>query len=266
MAPERKGRLLVVLGSGPGIGAHVAAAFASHGFNRIALVARNQAKLNSDRAAIEKAAGAGAHVEVGTYATDITDHIALENTLNKMDEEMGVAECVFYNAALVRPSILLETSEADMEHDFKVALAKHMGFVVNQITCTSLHAAAKHYIPHLLTLAKSDSSARPSLLITSSHLPLQPDPESFVLSMTKAAQRNMAESMAQKFGPQGVHVGLVNVSGVVDPDKKQLNARYIADRAWDLFNQPKEEQEFEVVIREEGEQQEFDVAFRQKGK
>ncbi|KAL3960027.1 hypothetical protein ACCO45_005144 [Purpureocillium lilacinum] len=245
MAPHQKDRLLVVIGSGPGIGVHVASAFATRGFNRVALVARNQAKLNSDRATIEKAAAAGASVQVGTYATDITDHVAFNNILNKMDEEMGPAECVFYNAATVRPSVLLETSEVDMEQDFKV-------------TCTSLHATAKHYVPQLIKLAATDPSARPSLLITSSELPHQPDPESFVLSMTKAAQRNMAQSMAQTFSPKGVRVGLVTVCGVVDPEKKQLNPEFIADRAWDLFNQPKEQQEFEVVIQEE-----FEVAIRE---
>ncbi|UNI20145.1 hypothetical protein JDV02_006264 [Purpureocillium takamizusanense] len=253
-SPRRKDRLLVVIGSGPGIGAHVAAAFAARGFNRVALVARNQAKLNRDRAAIVEQQQEGcAGVHVGTYATDITDHVAFHNTLNRMDEDMGSpAECVFYNAATVRPSALLETSEVDMEQEFKV-------------TCTSLHATAKHYVPQLLKLAETDPSARPSLLITGSHLPHRPDPEAFVLSMTKAAQRNMAQSMEHKFGPRGVHVGLVTVCGVVDPQKKRLNPRFIADRAWDLFNQPREQQEFEVIIQEEGQegQEEFEVSIRQ---
>jgi len=128
MAPHQKDRLLVVIGSGPGIGVHVASAFATRGFNRVALVARNQAKLNSDRATIEKAAAAGASVKVGTYATDITDHVAFNNILNRMDEEMGPAECVFYNAATVRPSVLLETSEVDMEQDFKVRSSPGMRY------------------------------------------------------------------------------------------------------------------------------------------
>lgn len=76
--------------------------------------------------------------------------------------------------------------------------------------------------------------------------------------MTKAAQRNMAQSMAQTFGPKGVRVGLVTVCGVVDPEKKQLNPEFIADRAWDLFNQPKEQQDFEVIIKEE-----FEVSIRE---
>lgn len=129
---------------------------------------------------------------------------------------------------------------------------------VRKVTCTSLHATAKHYVPQLIKLAETDLSARPSLLITSSELPHQPDPESFVLSMTKAAQRNMAQSMAQTFGPKGVRVGLVTVCGVVDPEKKQLNSEFIADRAWDLFNQPKEQQDFEVIIKEE-----FEVSIRE---
>ena len=128
---------------------------------------------------------------------------------------------------------------------------------VRQVTCTSLHATAKHYVPQLIKLAETDPSARPSLLITSSELTHQPDPESFVLSMTKAAQRNMAQSMARTFGPKGVRVGLVTVCGVVDPEKKQLNPEFIADRAWDLFNQPKEQQDFEVIIKEE-----FEVSIR----
>lgn len=70
--------------------------------------------------------------------------------------------------------------------------------------------------------------------------------------MVKAAQRNMAESMAKLLGPQGVRIGLVVVSGVVRRDSKRLNPENIAHQTWGLFAQPRERQDFEVKITEDG--------------
>jgi len=48
-------RLIVVLGSGPGIGSQTAAHFAAQGFNRVALLSRNKQRLPEDAATIKNA-------------------------------------------------------------------------------------------------------------------------------------------------------------------------------------------------------------------
>ncbi|KAM4059988.1 short chain dehydrogenase [Hirsutella rhossiliensis] len=235
MASTRSNNCLAVVGSGPGIGAHVAALFAARRFAKIALVARSAARLADDRVAVEAAAPAS--ILVKTYAADITDLARLRDVMTHIDRDLGTVECLFFNAARVQPSALLEVDEEDMVYDFK-------------IMCSSLHVVAKWAMPQLLHLSESDPHAKPSFIITSSLLPQQPDPDLFVLSMVKAAQRNMAESMAKVYGPRGVHVALVVVGGAVDPSNHKLNPKYIAERTWDLFYQPRQSQTFEVEILE----------------
>ncbi|PHH89240.1 hypothetical protein CDD83_6431 [Cordyceps sp. RAO-2017] len=236
MAGRKCDYCLVVIGSGPGIGVHVGALFASRRYSRLALIARSEPRLAEDRAAIEAAAPG---VSVKTYAADVTDLARLRAVLDQIGRDLGTVECLFFNAAQVRPSKLLEADEDDMVYDFKIA-------------CSSLHVTAKWAVPQLVQLSRSDPDAKPSLLITSSLLPQQPDPDCFfALSVVKAAQRNMAESMAKVYGPQGVHVGLIVVGGVVDPSNRTLNPKHIAERTWDLFNQPWDARTFEVEILED---------------
>lgn len=71
-----------------------------------------------------------------------------------------------------------------------------------------------------------------------------------MLSLTKAAQRNLSESLAKVYGPQGVHIGLVIVAGMVAPDNKKLNPLHIAEKTFEFYNQERDEWTLEVVIRE----------------
>ena len=112
---------VVIIGSGPGIGSHVAAQFATNGFKNIALVARNAAQLEKDHVfVVESAAAAGHRVTVKTYAVDITESAKLRAVLDKVGADLGTPEFVFFNAARVKPSTLLETDEDEMIYDFKV--------------------------------------------------------------------------------------------------------------------------------------------------
>lgn len=120
---------------------------------------------------------------------------------------------------------------------------------VLQIAITSLHATAQWAIPQLIKLAKTETAAKPSFLITSSALPLKPIPDMFVLSLMKAAQQNMAKSMAMVYGPEKVHVGLIMVGGgPVTPESATLNPKNIAEKTWDFFNLEWEKNTFEVEI------------------
>jgi NAD(P)-dependent dehydrogenase (short-subunit alcohol dehydrogenase family) len=107
---------------------------------------------------------------------------------------------------------------------------------------------AQRYIPKLIKLANADPSAIPSLIVTSSMLPYHPIPFIFALSLVKAAQRNLMQSLEQTYSSQGVHIGLINVGGQVSPDDKVYNPPNIAAKAWEWFSQLKEKPSFEVLI------------------
>lgn len=109
---------LVIIGSGPGIGRHIARHFAENKFSKVALLARNPRKLADDQAAVE--AVAPGQVAVKTYQVDISDEGQLLAALGRVENDIGLPECVLFNAAVIAPTKLFEIEEADMIHDFKV--------------------------------------------------------------------------------------------------------------------------------------------------
>ncbi|KAI0163529.1 hypothetical protein BJ166DRAFT_526584 [Pestalotiopsis sp. NC0098] len=231
MSPQNK--TLLVIGAGPGIGRSVTTLFASKAYANVALFARGADGLVSEKKAVEESVGA--NVKVKTYQVDVADPEALRKALEESDADFGKPDCVFYNAARVQPSELLTHDLKEIEYDFK-------------INVSGLYTVSQHYIPHLLDLTKTDSEARPALLITSSCLPLHPVPQFFALSLVKAAQRNMAQSMHMTYASQGVAVGLINVGGPVAPDHPTRNPSNIAAKSWEWFSGLKEKPSFEVLI------------------
>jgi len=102
-------------------------------------------------------------------------------------------------------------------------------FFYVQTTTLSLFLISQHYIPRLQSLA-SKPSLKPALLVTNSHLPWDPVPQLLSLSIAKAAQKNLVDSLYREFSSSGVHVGLLHVEGVVAPENKVLNPKTIAER------------------------------------
>ncbi|CAN8103843.1 unnamed protein product [Discula destructiva] len=226
-------KTLLVIGSGPGIGRALTTLLASKRYNHIALIARRAEQLEIEKKAVEDTVGS--HIKVKAYALDVVDTDALAKALDNVDEELGKPECIFYNAARVIPSQLLSHDVKEVEYDLK-------------INVSAPYVVAQRYIPHLVDLARADKSAYPSFIVTSSMLPQHPLPFLFALSLVKAAQRNLMQSLNMTYAAQGINVGLINVAGQVSPEDKTWNPTNIAAKAWDWFAGYKENPTFEVVI------------------
>jgi len=235
MSTHQHGTLLVI-GSGPGIGNHVGGLFAAQGFNRVILLARNEERLKQDKRDVESKAGRSG-ISVETIQVNISDKSALQNALKQVEKIGGEIECVFFNAARILPGKILSEPVETIEEDF-------------QTTIIALYMVAQWAMPRLQAVATSSSTAKPSLIVTNSLLPADPEPALFSLSLVKAAQRNLVISMAKTFEPDGVHVGLITVGGVVAPENKYLNPTYIAEKTWEFFDQKKEARKLEVEIVE----------------
>ncbi|GAB1216616.1 hypothetical protein ATERTT37_005832 [Aspergillus terreus] len=217
-------RTLLLLGSGPGIGVAVASRFAQERFDHVALFARTQSQLQQDKDAIQSAAQkVGRQVIVKTWRVDISDMDQLRAALEEV-ESFGTLECVYFNPARVGESMFFDFPTEKIESDF-------------QISVIALYVTAKWAMPLLLKTRENNPGAdyKPSILVTSSLLPVDPIPELFSLSLVKAAQANMVKSLEKTFKARGVHIGMVIVGGIVSPDASLLNPTNIAERAWDLF-------------------------------
>jgi len=234
MSTHQHGTLLVI-GSGPGIGNHVGGLFAAQGFSRVILLARNEERLKQDKKDVESKAGRSG-ISVETIQVNISDKSALKNALKQVEEIGGEIESVFFNAARILPGKILSEPVETIEEDL-------------QTTIIALYMVAQWAMPRLQAFAASSPAAKPSLIVTNSLLPADPEPTLFSLSLVKAAQRNLVISMAKTFEPE-VHVGLITVGGVVAPENKYLNPTYIAEKTWEFFDQKKEARTLEVEIVE----------------
>ena len=119
MAPTRT---LVTFGAGPGIGNHVSAEFALHGFNHVILLSRNEQRLSAEDAPF--VFKANSTVKVDTLRLDLSDLSSIPAVLNKIDDliQGEDLEVVFFNAARIKPSGVLDVSIEEIDEDFKVRI------------------------------------------------------------------------------------------------------------------------------------------------
>lgn len=108
---------------------------------------------------------------------------------------------------------------------------------MSQLTNLALYKTAEWALPLLKQANAEDNS--PSLFVTSTtQLYQEPVPDLVSLSMVKSAQRALVLSLHAKHGSD-VHVALLSIGGVVSSDAKNLSPENIADKAWELYKQPK---------------------------
>ena len=99
--------------------------------------------------------------------------------------------------------------------------------------------------------ARSDRTASPSLFVTNSLLYKEPSPLHFSLSLTKAAQRNLVQSLRGAYQKDGIHIAVISVGGIVSPEAKTLTPKNIAEKIWGLFKQAKTEWIWDLEILDE---------------
>lgn len=117
------GKTLLVLGSGPGIGVHVAKCFAVRGFTHIALVSRDEKRLAKDEDQVQDAIQErGYSCQTKTWTCDLTDFEQLKKVLGEI-EGFGELHSVLYNSARVAGKPPLEESIEAIEKDFRVSLS-----------------------------------------------------------------------------------------------------------------------------------------------
>ncbi|KAK7917129.1 NADP(+)-dependent dehydrogenase [Apiospora marii] len=236
-------RLLVLIGSGPGIGVATASLFASKGFS-VALLSRNAERLQEDAAKVRSSAAAAGEdkVKVETFPVDAANHVALRAALEAVHASLGPPEVVVYNAARVGFSQFGEFTPDELLDDFKV-------------NGVGIYTASVWAMPYLVELASSQkgeesSNRHPSFLLSGSGINYSPLPPIFSLSMQKAAQSSLLKTLEQVFGPQGVHVARLDINGFVREDDEVMAPARCAEQHWRLSQQDRHEWEHVVNVGE----------------
>jgi len=225
LAPDLPYRTALIVGAGAGISASVARAFAAANL-RIALAARNAAKLASLAAAID----------ARCFAADATDPAAVSALFDAVDAQLGEPDVVLYNASPRLRGPLLELDPEQVRQS--LATSALGAFLVVQ-------QAARRMLPR----------GRGAILLTGASASVKGFAQSAPFAMGKFALRGLAQSAARELGPKGIHVAHFVIDGAVrsatrpDIDDRTLDPDAIAQTYLAILRQPRSAWSLEVELR-----------------
>jgi NAD(P)-dependent dehydrogenase (short-subunit alcohol dehydrogenase family) len=217
------GKVAVVLGVGPGLGATVARRFAREGFS-VGLIARGEESLAAAREEVEGSGGTALSV-----AADATDAASVASAFDRVREELGEPEIFVYNAGAFQMGGILELSPEQFDDCFRA-------------NCSGAFYGAQQVLPAMV------ERERGTIILTGATAALRGSAKFAALATGKFGLRALAQSMAREFGPQGIHVAHVVIDGQINtprlrkaqPDREEsttLSPESIAETYWQLHAQ-----------------------------
>ncbi|MDX1383357.1 MAG: SDR family NAD(P)-dependent oxidoreductase, partial [Thermoanaerobaculia bacterium] len=165
--------------------------------------------------------------------------------LSRIRDEMGPVSVLVYNAG----SGVFGDFDAVSPEDLEAAW---------RVNTWGLLLAAKQVVPDMRGLGGGN------IVVTGATASLRGGANFAAFASAKAAQRSLAQSLARKLGPEGIHVSYVVVDGVIDmprtrqllPDRSDetfLRADDIAAATYFLTQQERSAWTFELDLRPFGE-------------
>ncbi|MDP8971956.1 MAG: SDR family NAD(P)-dependent oxidoreductase [Actinomycetota bacterium] len=217
------GKVAVVLGVGPGLGAAVARRFAREGF-AVGLMARREESLAAAREEVEGSGGTALAV-----AADATDAASVASAFDRVREELGEPEVFVYNAGAFQMGGILELSPEQFDDCFRA-------------NCSGAFYGAQQVLPAMV------ERERGTIILTGATAALRGSAKFAALATGKFGVRALAQSMAREFGPQGIHVAHVIIDGQINtprlreaqPGREEsttLSPESIAEAYWQLHTQ-----------------------------
>jgi NAD(P)-dependent dehydrogenase (short-subunit alcohol dehydrogenase family) len=232
MTERKQGRpVAVVVGAGPGNGHALAKRFAEEGY-AVALLARDGDRVAAMAAEFPQARG---------YACDVGDAESVAQSFARIRADLGDVDALLFNAG----SGVFADIETITPKDFEAAW---------RVNALGALLCAQQVIP---TMVERGSGAIIFIGATASR---RGGANSAAFAPAKAAQRSLAESMARKLWPRGVHVALVVIDGIVDlpatrahmperPADAFVSPAAVADLAYALAIQDRRGWSFETEAR-----------------
>lgn len=220
-----------IIGVGPGNGEAYAQRFADQG-HAVALLSRSVDTLHDLAARLPDARA---------VACDASQPERVAEALAEVARELGPVQTLIYNAG---SGVFGSIDDVDLD-------AFDTAWRVNTL---GLAAAAKAVIPGMREVGSGN------IIVTGATASRKGGANFAAFAQAKAAQRSLAQSLARKLGPDGIHVALIVIDAVVDlPRTRQAMAdraehefakpHAIADAAWFLASQDRSAWTFELDLR-----------------
>jgi NAD(P)-dependent dehydrogenase (short-subunit alcohol dehydrogenase family) len=189
----------VIIGVGPrrGLGATLCEAAAGERLH-VVVAGRSPEKLGAVVADIEAAGGTATAV-----ACDTTEEAQVVSLLDAA-EAIGPVDLAIYNAGNNMPGSYLEMTLAHFDKCYRVGLLG--GFLFSR-------EALRRMVPR----------GAGCLIFTGASASLRGKPGFAAFTAAKGGLRNLAQSLAREFQPQGIHVGHVVIDGGIRGEKIESN-------------------------------------------
>ena len=227
------GSVCVITGVGPGNGAAFSRRFAAAGY-RVAMLARSPELLRALEHELPNARG---------YVVDVADASSVHEGFARIRRELGAVQVLIHNAGSGTFGDFLHTTPESFESAWRVN-------ALGLLLCGQE--------------AAQDMSGGGAIIVIGATASLRGGANFAAFAPAKAAQRALAQSMARSLGPQGIHVAVVIVDGVIDiprtramlPDRPAeafLAPDHIAHTVLHLVEQDRSAWTFELDLRPFGE-------------
>jgi short-subunit dehydrogenase len=223
--------VVIVTGVGPGTGSAITRRFSLGGY-KVAMLARTRERLVALERELANAKG---------YPCDVADETQLDATIEAVRRDLGTPKVLIHNAVGGAFGNFLEIDPQVLNRNFQVN------------TMALLYLARR--------LAPAMVAAGEGTIVASGNTSALRGKANFAgFAPTKAAQRILAESIARKLGPKGIHVAYVLIDAVIDlewtrkrfadaPDDFFIKPAAIADEIWHVVHQDRSAWSFNVEIR-----------------
>lgn len=195
-----------ITGAGPGNGLALAQRFAAAGY-RVGLIARDPQRLDEHAAQVEGAAA---------YPCDIADGERVAATFDAIASDLGPVTTLLYNAGA---AVFGNIDKIDAD-DFESAW---------RTNALGLFHCARAVVPGMR------SAGEGQIVVTGATASLKGGANFSGFAAAKAAQHSLTQSLARQLGPEGIHVAIAIVDGVIDSPRTR---EMLPDRADDGFLQP----------------------------
>lgn len=218
-------------GAGPGNGLSLARRFAAAGY-RVALIGRSADRLQTLADEVE---GASA------YPCDAADERQVVETFAAIESDLGPVDTLLYNAGSAVFGNIDRIAASDFEAAWRTN-ALGLFHCANAVVAGMRSAGKGHIVVTGATASKKGGANFAGF------------------AAAKAAQYSLAQSLARQLGPEGIHVAIAIIDGVIDiprtremmpdkPDEYFLAPEAIAESIYQITCQPRSAWTFELDLR-----------------
>ena len=169
------------------------------------------------------------------YACDVTDSAAIQTAFASIREDLGDVDVLLYNAGSGQFGTFDDVPDAAFELGWKIN-------VRGLLQCTRQ------------VVGPMRKKGKGAIIVTGATASLRGKPMTAAFAQAKAAQRSLTQSFARQLGPEGIHVALVIVDGMIGTDDQtgeegSLRPGDIAETVYHLATQPKSAWTFKTDVR-----------------